>query len=71
MNVLYQATLKYFEAQEAEAMAVLSIFFNSSIGVAGQSDFLQETKKWTQKLTRAQENMKTLKLIIGTGEENE
>ena len=71
MNVLYHATLKHFEAQEAEALAILSVFFNSSIGVAGHSDFLQETKEWTQKLSNAQENIKTLKSLINIGEANE
>tara|TARA_R100000008_G_scaffold83460_1_gene68925 strand:- start:109 stop:318 length:210 start_codon:yes stop_codon:yes gene_type:complete len=60
MNILYEAALKHFQAKEYEALAALNIYLNNSVGVADHSSFLQEITEWTQKLTDARDNIKTL-----------
>jgi len=60
-NLLFEATLKHYEAKEAEAKAVLSIYFTSSVGIGEHSDLLEEIKKYTQLLDQAQSAIKTLK----------
>tara|TARA_R110002074_G_scaffold60329_1_gene146368 strand:- start:338 stop:556 length:219 start_codon:yes stop_codon:yes gene_type:complete len=71
MNILYEATLKHFQAKEVEALAVLNIYLNNPSGVADHSNFLQEMIEWTQKLSDSRENIKTLKSLLNTGEAND
>ena len=61
MNKLLKAALSQYEAQRDEALAVLEIYFNNSVGVGEHSNLLSEITEWTQKLTEAEENIETLK----------
>ena len=61
MNRLLKATLSHYEAQRDEAMAVLFVYFNDSVGIGEHSNFLKEIKEWTQKLAEAEENLSVLK----------
>mgnify|MGYP003629490938 FL=1 len=60
MNKLLRAALSHHEAQRDEALAVLDIYFNKSVGIGEHSNFLKEILEWTQKLTEAEENISTL-----------
>ena len=60
MNKLLRAALSHHEAQRDEALAVLDIYFNKSVGIADHSNLLTEVLTWTQKLTEAEENISTL-----------
>mgnify|MGYP003125006852 FL=1 len=61
MNKLLKAALSQYEAQRDEALAVLEIYFNNSVGIGEHSSLLSEITEWTQKLTEAEENIETLK----------
>tara|TARA_R110002051_G_C8393235_1_gene447224 strand:- start:143 stop:343 length:201 start_codon:yes stop_codon:yes gene_type:complete len=61
MNKLLKAALSHHEAQRDEALAVLDVYFNKSVGIADHSNLLSEVLTWTQKLTEAEENIETLK----------
>jgi len=60
MNKLLRAALSHHEAQRDEALAVLDVYFNKSVGIADHSNILSEVLTWTQKLTEAEENISTL-----------
>jgi len=61
MNKLLKAALSQYEAQRDEALAVLEVYFNNSVGIGDHSNLLNEITEWTQKLTEAEENIDTLK----------
>jgi hypothetical protein len=60
MNKLLKAALSQYEAQRDEALAVLEVYFNNSVGIGEHSNLLKEILEWTQKLTEAEENISTL-----------
>ena len=64
MNHLYNAALSHFKSQESEAMAMLDIYFNKSVGIPEHSNHLKEINTWIQNLTNARENIKTLEEMI-------
>ncbi len=65
MNKLYQAALDYYKAKKSEALAHLDIYFNESVGIGEHSDLLKEVLMWTEKLTDAEDNIKTLQKNFG------
>ena len=70
MNKLLKAAIKHYEAQKSEAEATLDIYFNNSVGIGEHSNLLEEVKKWTSKLSEAEENLRTLKKLCKKCEEN-
>ena len=63
MNKLLKAAIKHYEAQKSEAEATLDIYFHKSVGIGEHSNLLDEVKKWTSKLSEADENLRTLKKL--------
>ena len=61
MNQLIKAALDTYQAQKTEALAHLDILFNDAVGIGEHTDLLAEVKKWTDSLSQAEENLKTLK----------
>ena len=61
MNKLLKAALSQYEAQRDEALAVLDVYFNNSVGIGEHSNLLKEILECTQKLAEAEENIATLK----------
>jgi hypothetical protein len=57
---LLKAAISQYEAQRDEALAVLDVYFNNSVGIGEHSNLLKEILEWTQKLTEAEENISTL-----------
>jgi hypothetical protein len=64
MNNLLRAALSHYQAQKDEAIAVLEVYFENSIGIGEHSNLLQEIINWTEKLTDAEENIETLKKFV-------
>ena len=60
MNKLLKAALSQYEAQRDEALAVLDVYLNKSVGIGEHSNLLKEITQWTQRLTEAEENISTL-----------
>ena len=50
MNKLLQAALSHYEAQRDEALAVLDVYLNNSMGIGEHSNLLKEITEWSQKL---------------------
>ena len=69
MNKLLKASLDKYEAQKSEALAHLEILFEKSVGIGEHTDILSEVTKWTENLSQAEENLKTLNKHFGN--ENE
>ena len=61
MNQLIQAATDAYQAQRTEALAHLDLLFNDATMIGEHSDLLTEVKKWTDSLSQAEENLKTLK----------
>ena len=57
---LLTATRKYYEAQRDEAVAVLNIYFENTVAIADHSNFMDEIKAWTSKLSEAEECLSVL-----------
>ena len=71
MNKLLKAALSHHEDQRDEALAVLEVYFNNSVGIGEHSNLMDEVKKWTSKLSEAEENLRTLKKLCKKCDENE
>ena len=61
MNQLINAAIDSYQAQRTEALAHLDILFNDSVGIGEHTDLLTEVKKWTESLSQADENLRTLR----------
>ena len=64
-HVLYKALISHYKAQRDEAIATLEVYFNNSIGIGEHSNILDELKKWTIKLSEAQEALDALEKNFG------
>lgn len=60
-NLLFEATLRHYEAKEAEAKAILSVYFTNPVGIGEHPDLLAEIKKYVELLDSAQGTIETLK----------
>ena len=59
-NKLLMAAIDAYQAQKTEALAHLDILFNDAVGIGEHTDILTEVKKWSESLSQAEENLKTL-----------
>ena len=48
-NLLHNAVTSHYEAQRDEAIAILQLYFEDSVGIGDHSNILDEIKKWTVK----------------------
>ena len=67
-NKLLQAALSKYEANRDEALAILDVSLNNSVGIGEHSNLLEEVTKWTEALTEAEENIETLNRHFNNGE---
>jgi len=65
---LLQAALSKYEANRDEALAILDVYLNNSVGIGEHSNLLEEVTKWTETLTEAEENIETLNRHFNNGE---
>ena len=61
MNKWLRAEIDYWQSQKSQALATLELYFNKSVGIGEHSNLLDELKKWTSKLTEAEEALDSLK----------
>lgn len=64
MNLLLKALNDHYAAQISEAVATLSIYLNSSVGIGEHSDILAELKKYVDLLDDADSKLATLNKYI-------
>ena len=57
----YIAALSHFQSKRDEAMAILDMYFENSVGVGDHSNILEEIVKWTKVLAESEECINTLK----------
>jgi response regulator of citrate/malate metabolism len=57
-----------YEANRDEALAILDVYLNNSVGIGEHSNLLEEVTKWTEILTEAEENIETLNRHFNNGE---
>lgn len=57
---LLRAAKSHYEAQRDEALAVLNIYFENTVAIADHSNFMDEIKSWTSKLSEAEECLSVL-----------
>ena len=62
------AAIDAYQAQKTEALAHLDILFNDAVGIGEHTDLLAEVKKWSESLSQAEENLKTLDTNFYVGE---
>ena len=67
MNQLIKAALDSYQAQRTEALAHLDLLFNDATMIGEHTDLLTEVKKWTDSLSQAEENLKTLRDTFEVG----
>ena len=67
-NKLLQAALSKYEANRDEALAILDVYLNNTVGIGEHSNLLEEVTKWTEALTEAEENIETLNRHFNNGE---
>ena len=60
MNVYKEAAVAHFNARKLEAQAVLQTYFKSSVGIGEHSELPAEVYKWVERLTTANDCLKTL-----------
>ena len=57
---LLEALTSHYKAQKDEALVVIDLYLNNSVGIGDHSNILDELKNWTTKLSEAQENLMVL-----------
>jgi|TARA_R110002020_G_scaffold37124_25_gene112142 predicted DsbA family dithiol-disulfide isomerase len=58
--MLYKAAMSHFESQKNESLAILKVYFQSSLGVGDHPNFLDEIKKAAISLSEAEEALLSL-----------
>ena len=60
MNLMYEALVKKYEAEKAEAKATLNVYFNNPAGIGEHPGLLEEMDKLIDKLGEAEDKIETL-----------
>jgi hypothetical protein len=61
---LYEALLKKYESEVAEAEATLMIYFTSPVGIGEHPQHIEEMDKYVEKLTNAIDKTEKLKDFV-------
>tara|TARA_Y100001938_G_C8079232_1_gene428038 strand:- start:1759 stop:1986 length:228 start_codon:yes stop_codon:yes gene_type:complete len=59
-QLLYEALEKHYQAQAAEAVATLDIYFNDSVGIGEHPQQIEEMQKQVEKLASAEDSLVSL-----------
>jgi len=70
MNPLTKALVDHYNAQISEAVATLSVYLNSPVGIGEHSDLLLELKKYVDLLDSADSKLATLNKYVLSNTEN-
>ena len=62
---LFNATLAKLSADREEALAVLEMLFNRSVGLGDHTNIVEEITKWSRKLADATGTIQTLSQTFG------
>jgi len=70
MNPFTKALVDHYNAQISEAVATLSVYLNSPVGIGEHSDLLLELKKYVDLLDSADSKLATLNKYVLSNTEN-
>lgn len=73
MNPFTKALIDHYNAQISEALATLSVYLNSPVGVGEHSDILAELKKYVSLLDEADGKLSTINkyMIVNKSDKKE
>ena len=57
MSHFYKAAVSHWKAKRDEAIAILELYFQKSVGMGEHSKILDEINEWTSILSDAEENL--------------
>ncbi len=60
-NLIYNALLAKAESEKAEALAVISIYLQKSVGIGEHPQIIEEADKYLEMLAAADDKITTLK----------
>lgn len=63
-NLIYNALIKRAEAEKAEALAVISTYMKSSVGIGEHPQIIEEADKYLEKLAAAEDKIQNLNLFF-------
>ena len=64
-QAMYNALRMSYEAEIAEAKAILELYLSSQTTVAEHTDFIKDLREWTGRLATAEENLEVLDKHFG------
>ena len=71
-SLKYDALIKRYEAEVAEAKAILEVYFTNAAGIGEHPQIIEEMDKQIERLSTAEGNLETLiKLVTVEQEEGE
>tara|TARA_R110000824_G_scaffold34918_15_gene110244 strand:+ start:344 stop:565 length:222 start_codon:yes stop_codon:yes gene_type:complete len=68
-SVLLNSLIANYQSEKSEALAMISLYLNNPQPVAEHSDILGELKKWTCKLSQADENLQVIEKYFTDNQE--
>ena len=68
-SLKYDALVKKFEAEVAEAKAILEVYFTNAAGIGGHPDIIREMDKQINKLATAEGKFEMLTKLVSIHEE--
>jgi len=67
-SLKYEALIKRYEADVAEAKAILEVYFSNAVGVGEHPQIIDEMDKQVEKLADAQGRLATLIALVSINE---
>jgi len=67
-SLKYEALIKRYEADVAEAKAILEVYFSNAVGVGEHPQIIDEMDKQVEKLADAQGSLATLIALVSINE---
>jgi len=67
-SLKYEALIKRYEADVAEAKAILEVYFSNAVGVGEHPQIIDEMDKQVEKLADAQGKLESLVALVSINE---
>ena len=67
-SLKYEALIKRYEADVAEAKAILEVYFSNAVGVGEHPQIIDEMDKQVEKLADAQGRLEILMALVSVAE---
>ena len=67
----FDALVKRYEAEIAEAKAILEVYFVNSVGIGEHPQIIEEMDKFVEQLATSQDKLQALQKLVYVHEEDE